>query len=142
MASRIARLIVVLAFPAALLTGCGESDEEKAQARVCEARDDIAKQVRELESLTLTTATTSQVKDNLQAIEDDLSTIADATGDLSDELRQDVQAANDEFKASVEETADGLGRTISIEAAATQLEQAFGQLAASYRSTFGRLDCS
>ena len=125
-----------------MLAGCGESEEDKARAQVCDARDDIREQVEKLTSLTLTTATTSQVKDSLQAVEDDLSTIADATGELSGELRKDVQAANDEFTTSVKETANRVGRSVSIEDAVTQLEQAFQQLAASYRSSFGRLDCS
>jgi DNA-binding ferritin-like protein len=142
MASRIACLLVMLAVPAALLAACGESDEEKAQAQVCEARDDIGEQVKQLQGLTLTTATTSKIKDSLTAIRDDLASIANAMDDLSEERRQDVQAANEEFKASVKETADSLGTTVSIEAAAAQLKQALRQLATSYQSTFGQLDCS
>lgn len=141
MAARIACLVVLLAVPSALLSACGESDEEKAQARVCEARDDIGKQVEQLQGLTLTTATTSKIKDSLTAIRDDLASIANAMDDLSEERRQDVQAANEEFKASVKETADGLATTVSIEAAATQLKEAFRQLATSYQSSFGQLDC-
>jgi hypothetical protein len=34
------------------LGACGESDEEEAQNTVCDARDDINKQVNELKSLT------------------------------------------------------------------------------------------
>jgi phosphoglycerate-specific signal transduction histidine kinase len=142
MAHRIAVLVLMLALPAALLAACGESEEDEARDQVCDARDDIGEQVDELTDLTLTTATTSQVQDNLQAIQDDLSTIADATGELSDDLRSQVQAANDEFTTAVTDTADSLGRTLSIEDAAAELEEAFEQLAASYRSSFGDLDCS
>jgi len=142
MSSRLACVLLSLIVPTALLGACGESDEEKAQARVCDAGDDIGKQVKELSGLTLTTATTNQVKDNLNAIKDDLSTIADATGDLSDERGKDVRAANDEFAASVKQTAESLGKTTSIEDAASQLRHAFDQLATSDKSSFGRLDCS
>jgi len=142
MAARIALLLLVLAVPAVLLAGCGESDEEKAMAQVCEARDGIAEQVEQLRDLTLTTATTNQIRDGLTAIRDDLQSIADATGDLSDERRQDVEAANEAFKASVAATADDFGSSLSIEGAAAQLEQALRQLATSYRESFGQLDCS
>jgi hypothetical protein len=142
MVSRIGCLLLMLAVPAALLAACGESDEEKAQARVCEARDDIGEQVKQLQGLTLTTATTSKIKDSLTAIRDDLASIANATDDLSEERRQDVDAANEEFKTSVRETADSVGRTVSIEAAATQLKKAFQQLATSYESSFAQLDCT
>jgi hypothetical protein len=37
------------------LGACGESDEEKAQNQVCDARADIAKQVDELKGLTAAT---------------------------------------------------------------------------------------
>lgn len=142
MTSKLACLLMLLALPAALLVACGESDEEKAQARVCDARDDISEEVKQLQGLTLTTATTSKIKDSLTTIRDDLASIANAMDDLSDERRQDVEAANEEFRASVKETADSLGTAVSVEAAATQLKQAFQQLATTYRESFGQLDCS
>lgn len=142
MPSRSVWLVLLLAVSAAMLAGCGESEEDKARAQVCDARDDIGEQVEKLTSLTLTTATTSQIQDSLQAIEDDLSTIADVTGELSDDLRKDVQAANDEFTTAVKETANSVGRTVSIEDAVTQVKQAFQRLATSYRNSFGQVDCS
>ena len=142
MTSKLACLLVLLAVPAVLLAACGESDEEKAQARVCDARDDIREEVRQLQDLTLTTATTSKVKDSLTTIRDDLASIANAMDDLSEDRREEVDAANEEFKASVRETADNFGTKLSIEAAAAQLEQALRQLATTYQSSFGQLDCS
>jgi hypothetical protein len=136
-------LITALAVAAGLLAGCGgESQAEKASAQVCAARDDIGKHVDRLKGMTLSTATTSDIKDSLQAIRQDLSTIGDAQGDLSDERRQDVQAANEQFTASVRETAQSLGSTVSVESAKGQLEQAFQQLASTYRSTFAKIDCT
>ena len=67
MLSKILTLLLIALVPASVLAG-GESEEEKATAQVCSARDNIAKQVDELKGLTLTTATTSQVRENLQAI--------------------------------------------------------------------------
>jgi hypothetical protein len=142
MRSRLAWLLLILAVATPLVSACGESDEEKAKARVCDARDDIGKQVKKLSGLTLTTATKSQVDDSLDAIKDDLSTIKDATGDLSGQRKKDVQAANDAFAAAVKDTADSLGKTTSIDAAVNQLKHAFDQLATSYQSSFGQLKCS
>jgi Tfp pilus assembly protein PilP len=135
-------LITVLLVPLLALAGCGGSDEDDAMAAVCSARDGIAKQVDELESLTLTTATTSQVTEGMQAISDDLTTIRDNREKLSDDRRDEVQAANDAFAGQVKDLAGTIGRTVSIEGATAQLESSLKQLAASYRDTFGQIDCS
>jgi phosphoglycerate-specific signal transduction histidine kinase len=126
----------------AVLAGCGQSSADKAKTQVCGARDDIAKQVKQLKGLTLATATTSQVNDSVNAIKSDLSKISDASGDLSDELKSDVQAANQQFSSTVKETAGNLGKSISLQDAASQLNTALDQLAASYQSTFGQIKCS
>jgi Tfp pilus assembly protein PilP len=139
---RATSLIGVLLVPFLLLSGCGESKEDDALAAVCSARDGIAKQVDELQSLTLTTATTSQVTDSMQAIRDGLATIRDNREELSDDRRQDVQAANDAFAAQVRELAGAVGKTVSIEGATAQVKTSLEQLATTYRGTFGRLDCS
>jgi uncharacterized protein YhaN len=142
MLSKILTLLLIALVPASVLAGCGESEEEKATAQVCSARDNIAKQVDELKGLTLTTATTSQVRENLQAIRGDLSTIAAARGNLSDEQRTDVEQAHDAFRSVVGETAATVGRSTSVEDASAQLKAAFNELATSYQQTFGQIDCS
>lgn len=136
----IASILLVLA--AGLVTACGQSKADKAKDKVCEARDDIAKQVESLKELSLTTATRENVTAPLQAIQSDLKTIADATGDLSAERKKDVQAANDQFKSSMSQIAADVGSKLSIQGAATQAKAALQQLADSYRNTFGKLDCS
>jgi phosphoglycerate-specific signal transduction histidine kinase len=136
----IASLLLVLA--AAALAACGQSKADKARDQVCEARDSIAHQVESLQELTLTTATTEKVQDSLQAIQSDLKTISSASDDLSAERKKDVQAANDEFTAKMAQIGQDFGSSVSIEGAATQAKAALQQLADSYRSTFGQLDCS
>jgi septal ring factor EnvC (AmiA/AmiB activator) len=138
----LASLLSTLVLCAGALCACGQSKADKASDKVCDARDDIAKQVKELQGLTLSTATVDQVTSNLNAIKDDLSNIADASGDLSDERRKDVQAANEEFKATMSQIATSVGKSLSLEDARTQVSQALKQLASSYQSTFGQLDCS
>jgi Tfp pilus assembly protein PilP len=136
----IASILLVLA--AGVLSACGQSKADKAQDQVCDARDDIGKQVQSLQELTLTTATTEKITDSLQAIQSDLKTIANATGDLSADRKKSVQAANQQFKGQMEQIATDFGSKLSIQGAATQAKAALQQLADSYKSTLGKLDCS
>ena len=46
-------LLSALGLGLAFAAACGQSDEEKAKADVCDARDDIQANVKELQSLTL-----------------------------------------------------------------------------------------
>jgi uncharacterized phage infection (PIP) family protein YhgE len=132
-------LLILMAFATA---GCGESKADKAMADVCSARDDITKQVDDLKNLTITTATTSQVTDALQAIQNDLRKIGDARKDLSEANREQVDKANQAFASSVRQTFADVGTKTSLQDAATQLNAAFQDLAGSYRNTFGQLSCS
>lgn len=132
--------LVVLA--AGVVAGCGQSKAEKASDQVCDARDDIAKHVKELQGLTITTATADQVRGSLDAIQSDLKTISKATDNLSDARRKEVQAVNDKFVAEMSQIGESLGSSLSIENAAAQAKTALEQLASSYRATFGQLDCS
>jgi hypothetical protein len=120
---------------------CGESDEEKAKADVCDARDDIQANVKELQSLTLETATTDKVRSSLNAIKDDLAKIADAQGELSDGQKQQVQKANEAFKSKVKAVGEDLGQSVSIEDAAKQLKSALAELATTYQQSFAPIDC-
>jgi uncharacterized protein HemX len=120
---------------------CGQSDEEKAKADVCDARDDIQANVKELQSLTLGTATTDKVRSSLNAIKDDLAKIADAQGQLSEGEKQQVQKANEAFKSKVKAVGEDLGKSVSIEDAATQLKSDFDELATTYQQSFGPIDC-
>jgi uncharacterized membrane-anchored protein YjiN (DUF445 family) len=123
------------------LAACGESDEEKAKADVCDARDDIGKQVEDLQNLTLGTATLDQIRSNLTAIQDDVKTIADAQANLSESDRQEVEKANEAFRSKLQGLAGEVGRSLSLEDAAQQLKSAFADLATTYRQAFEPIDC-
>ena len=84
-------ILAALIGTAPLLVACGESDEEKAQNAVCDARADIEKRVNDLAGLTITTASIEQVTNNLEAIRDDLEKIASDQKDLEPERRQEVE---------------------------------------------------
>jgi hypothetical protein len=135
----IAVALLLVAAPAAI--GCGESDEEKAQNQVCDARADMEKRVNSLAGLTLSTATVGRVQDDLEGIQDDLKKIADAQADLSDERRQEVESANKEFSSQLESIAGDLGGDLSLSGAEAKLRNAAQELSASYRQTFQKVDC-
>ena len=137
------RLVFVLSALAMALAfaACGQSDEEKAKADVCDARDDIQANVKELQSLTLGSVTADKVRSSLNAIKGDLEKIVDAQGDLSDSQKQQVQNANEAFKSKVKALAGDVGRSVSIEQAAKQLESDFAELATTYEQLFAPIDC-
>jgi hypothetical protein len=139
---RFMAIIGLLLAAVVVSAGCGESKEDKALSDICSARDDINEQVDKLKGLTITTGTTSEVKDSLRQIQDDLSKIADATGDVSEERRKEIQDANETFTSTAKATVREVGRTVSIEDAGKQLQVAFDQLAESYQSSLGQIDCS
>ena len=131
--------VVMLVFA---LGACGESDEEKAQNKVCDAKTDIAKQVDELKSLTPATVTSDGVTQNLDAIKTDLKDISDAESDLSSDRRSEAEAATKEFTSSVEGIASDLGSSLSAADAKAQLVTELNQLAASYQKAFAPLSCN
>ena len=120
---------------------CGESDEEKAQNKVCDATADIAEQVDELKGLTAATVTKDGVTQNLDAIKTDLQDISDAVPDLSSDRRSEVEAATQAFTSSVEGIASQLGSSLSAADAKAQVVTALDQLAASYQKAFAPLNC-
>jgi hypothetical protein len=134
-------LLSALGLGLAFAAACGQSDEEKAKADVCDARDDIQANVKELQSLTLGTVTADKVRSSLNAIKDDVAKIADAQGQLSDSQKKQVQKANDAFKSKVKALAGDLGKSVSIEEAAKQLNSDFAALATTYQQAFAPIDC-
>jgi hypothetical protein len=140
-ALRLGLVSMLFLLTAAVVMGCGESDEEKAQTQVCDARSDLKQQVDTLSGLTATTVTTDAVKGALDSIQDDLNQIADAQGDLNDERKQQVESANQEFSSQLKSVAGSLGSSLSLSAAKSQIQDAAKQLASSYQETFAQVDC-
>jgi Tfp pilus assembly protein PilP len=136
------RLIVLLLAAGLAVAACGESEEDKAKAQVCDARADIQKQVDELQGLTRSTATVDGVTKNLQAIRADLGKIKDAQGNLNDERKKQVQDANQAFEQQVRSTVQNVGKSLAVSDAGTQLRSAVTDLANSYKQTLGKVDCS
>jgi hypothetical protein len=135
---------VVLASVALLTTlaaACGQSDEDKAKERVCDARDDIQTQIRELQNLTLGTVTADKVRSHLTSIRDDLQTMVDAQSDLNSSEKQQVEKANETFKSQMKALAEDIGQSVSLDDAAKQLKTDLTALATAYQQAFGPIDC-
>jgi chromosome segregation ATPase len=137
------RTIVILAsLFAALPVACGESEEEKAQDRVCDARADIQERVDDLAGLTITTASIEDVTNNLKAIRDDLEKIAAEREDLAPEQRDAVDQAAKSFRSELETAAkDVASGAASGEQAGARIGAALDDLAKSFREAYGPVDC-
>ena len=134
-----ATLLASLALAAA---GCGgDSAEERAQSQVCDARASIQQSINSLKGLTASTATTDEVRQQLEAIRKDLGTIRSAQGDLNADRRADLQSANDQFADTIRTTAQTVLRSTSAQDASTELRQAADQLETTYKSTLSPMDC-
>jgi hypothetical protein len=134
----VAPAVLVLALTA---SACGESDEEKAQKRVCDARAGISTEVDKLGALTPSTVTADAIRGSVESIRGELKEIGEARADVSDDRRADLKAANTAFTATIREVGANVLRSTSAEDAKAQLKTAADDLAASYRSTLGRYDC-
>jgi hypothetical protein len=134
---------LTLVLLALVLGACGgESSEEKAQSTVCDARADIGTQVDKLKGLTPATITTDAVTQSLDAIQKDLQDIAGAQGDLSDDRRSEVEAANKAFTSSVKTIASDVVTSLSAADAKTALVSAMQSLGDAYEKAFTPVKCS
>jgi hypothetical protein len=133
----------VLAALALIAAGCGgESAEEKAQSQVCDARANIQKSINALKGLTASTATTDEIRQQVEAIRKDLGTIRNAQGDLNADRREQLQSANDQFADTIRTTAQTVLRSTSAQEASAELRQAADQLETTYESTLSPIDCN
>jgi ABC-type glycerol-3-phosphate transport system substrate-binding protein len=127
---------------AALLAACGESEEQEAQDRVCEARADIERRVDDLAALTPTTVSVARVTSNLEAIRDDLGKIAAEREELAPAQRREVEEAGERFRSQLETTArDVASGATSGEEALARLRAALDDLAKSFRDAYAPIDC-
>jgi hypothetical protein len=137
-----ALLVLAALLGPAALAACGESDEEKAQNAVCDARADIEERLDDLAELTITSASIDQVTNNLEAIRDDLQKIADQQGDLEPERREEVEQAGKKFRSELGKTAEDLisGATSGEEAGA-RARSSLQDLANSLQTAYEPVNC-
>lgn len=134
-------LFGLLAAVLVAISGCGESKEEKALAAACTAKDDIGKQVETLKGLTPATFKTETVQSSLNSIYEDLKTINDQIPALKDDVKSQVQSANEDFRASLSQVAVSLGKSLSLNEGKQDVQDAAEKLATSYQLAFASLNC-
>ena len=136
-------LTLALALSAALaLTACGTSKEDKAKAQVCEARDDIRKQVTELQNITAGTPTPAALKGVLDAIGNDLKQIKNAQPDLKSERQAAVKKAKDQFESDLTQITANFAKNMSLTNARERLVQVSTSVALAFQSTLQPIDCN
>ena len=137
-----ASVFVTLALGLLLLTGCGESSEEKAKAQVCTAKSDISKQVKMLSELTISTNLLTQAKDGLEAIASDLTTIKDAQPNLAPARKEQISSATHTFEAQVSSIITGFVSNPSLSNVEKQLKSSLTQYAKSFEKVLAPINCS
>jgi hypothetical protein len=134
---------IALALLATLaLTACGESDQQKAENTVCDARAGISKQVDALKSVTPSTFTVDDVSKRLSSIRGDLKSIKGAQQQLGDERRAQVKSANQAFEAKLSSVRKQLLTSLSTQDAKAEVTTSLQQLATTYKKTYAKVDCS
>lgn len=135
-------LTILLLLCAVAVAACGQSAQDKAKAQVCDARQDISKQIAALQSLTLSTGSIDQLKTALTSIGSDLTKIKDAQGPLTDARKQQLETATQTFTSQVTSIATSLLSSSSISGAEAQLKSAVTQLGDAYQQVLEPVNCS
>ena len=142
MTRRLAGAALVLVLALAVSACGGESKEDKAQAKVCSERANIKKQVDELKSTTITSASVEGVQSNLQAISKSLQAMVKAQKDLAGDRKKAVQTATQTFTTEVANVGRQVITSLSAGDAKQQIQTAVEGLASSYTKALEPIDCS
>ncbi|TMK27255.1 MAG: hypothetical protein E6G62_00485 [Actinobacteria bacterium] len=136
-----AAALIMLAVGSLALAGCGESSQAKAYKQVCAVRGDIAKQIRTLTGLSLSSSSANAAKASFEAIGRDVTQIKADAGKLDSSRRRAVETATHDFVNKVGTIAAGLTSKLSPKNAATQFKAALTQLAGAYNQTLASISC-
>ncbi len=136
------RALTTFGLLAALAMGaCGESDQERAQNDVCDARADIRSQVDTLTALPVSTASIDQANKSLSAIKSSLQDIADAQGDLASDRKEQVETATKTFADEVRGIASQVVASGTMGDAESAVRSAAQKLESSYEQALAPIDC-
>jgi phosphoglycerate-specific signal transduction histidine kinase len=139
----LARLLALalVALGVLALAGCGESSQEKAEKQVCSARNEISKEIKTLESLTLTSTSVEKAKTGFESIKKNLEKIKAAQPNLSQTRKEQVQKAAQTFESQIGSIASGLTSSLSLTNAEAQFKTALTQLGNSFKQAFAPVNC-
>jgi hypothetical protein len=139
--------IALLATLAIALSGCGESQQEKAAKAamntVCAAKSDIKTRLATLKTITPSPAALPQLKAEGTAIFEDLKKIEGAQGALEPARKEQVQKATRDFQHQVTSVLSSVSSLTpgSLSSAGAQLQSALSQLQSSYAQALGPIEC-
>lgn len=134
----VAALTLLAAF--ASISGCGESEQAKAEKTVCEGKREINDGVNSLKSMTLANASASTVQNDIKSIEAGVEKVKNAESKLSGKRKEEVEKANAQLSSELSAVEHEL-TTLSLPQALTKLLTAAEKLAASYKQTFAPIEC-
>jgi hypothetical protein len=136
--------VLVLALSATAFTACGESAQDKAKAEVCDARDEISKQITELQGLTLSSNAVNEAKASFEAIGKSLDKAKNARADLAPARREQVESAT----KTLQQDLNGIGSELasdltaaSAEAGLSKFKSALSTFAADLKQAFAPIGC-
>ena len=146
---RIGTLLATLAIGAAVLSGCGESKEEKAAKSVCSSVSTIDAELAKLQSPTLSATLPEEVRNSVNAISSGIKSIKEQAPNLEQARRTEIEAANKIFAtelavtgASILSAATAGNAKSALESAAGKVKTAATNAATAYKQAFKALNCS
>ena len=141
--------VLALLIGAVMLTGCGESAQEKATAQVCSARSDISKQIAKLQGLTISSNVLKEATASFEAMAKDISKIRAAQSDLAPARKEQVQSATTSFETKLTAIARTLTSTLGsgnvlseLSSLQPKLKSAVSELANGYKQALAPISCS
>jgi hypothetical protein len=132
--------VLVVLTPFALISGCGESEQAKAESTVCEGKKEISDSVSSLQSMTLTNASVSAGQGDLKSIESGLNKMNGAVYEMSGEHKEAVKKATVQLSSELSTIANEL-TNLTLPQALTEVTAAAEKLVRSYKQTFTSIQC-
>jgi hypothetical protein len=131
------------------LAGCGESSSEKAAKTVCSATAEIDTQLSKLQSLAISSSFPTEAKSSVEAIGSSVKKIDEASPNLDEARRNEIDAANKAFQTEIATiTRTVISATTSsnlsaaLKSAEPQIKASLQKLASSYKGAYQALKCS
>ncbi|HXA54566.1 MAG TPA: hypothetical protein VNV37_06805 [Solirubrobacteraceae bacterium] len=132
--------VLAVVVPFALVSGCGESEQAKAEKTVCEGKKEVDEGVNSLKSITLANASASTVQSDIKSIEAGLTKVKSAEGKLNGKRKEEVEKANAQLSAELTTIEHELA-SLTLPQALTKLLTVAEKLATSYKQTFAAIEC-
>lgn len=139
----------VLVFSMLGLAACGESSQEKATKQVCSATSEISAQIKNLETLPISTNFPTEAKASVEAIDKSIRQIDEAASNLPTASKEEITAANKAFETEIAVITTSIvsaGKSSNLEAALKSAEPkikaSLSKLGADYKKAFEALKCS